>query len=348
MATKFIDFIQNHDAVSFKEAFQEAVSEKVFSVLESKKQEVAASFFTEKKSESSERLGDPEGEHGLRHDALIHANAAASAAEHHKINYHAHLSKHAEAMAHGDHQAAHHHMEKAKMHAKAHHELVGHHINEEAENHLGIAGHQTGGFAAPHTHGKPSWHYPKAPKPGSAHDVGSKEHPNSKAHGVQIHDKHNPHHSDHAHRGVEDTGSKEHPHHKALEEMGSPEHPEAQHLKSKEVVRSKFPNTFKDTAKDVSSRVKDILTHHHKRFKHVTEMGSPEHPESQHLKEATSKDRFDKFVCVSDYQMNLYNLVLGVPYSRSIVIKNAIVIPFELIKYVFSLLYLSLYFLKRL
>ena len=210
MATKFIDFIQNHDAVSFKEAFQEAVSEKVFSVLESKKQEVAQSFFTEKKhvcpecgkakcmceSESSERLGDPLA-HGDVHHHIADAAAVAAAAEHHKINFHAHLNKHVEAKAHGDHQAAHHHMEKAKVHAKAHHELTGHHIHEETENHLGIAGHQTGGFAAPHTMGKKSWHYPDAPKPGMGHDTGSKEHPNTKSHSVHLHAKGNPHHPEH-------------------------------------------------------------------------------------------------------------------------------------------------------
>jgi len=147
MATKFLDFIQNQDAVSFKESFEAAVSEKVFNVLEAKKQEIAQSFFTEKKhvcpecgkakcmceSESSERMGDP-----LAHSELAHhvanASATAAAAEHHKINFHAHIGKHTEAMAHGDHHAAHHHMEKAKMHAKSYHELTGHPIHEEMEN----------------------------------------------------------------------------------------------------------------------------------------------------------------------------------------------------------------------
>ena len=48
--------------------------------------------------------------------------------------------------------------------------------------------------------------------------------------------------------------------------MGSPEHPEAQHLKSKEVVRSKFPNTFKDTTADANMRHKDIAHHHNVRY----------------------------------------------------------------------------------
>jgi len=372
MATKFIDFIQQQDAVAFKESFEAAVSEKVFNVLEAKKQEIAQSFFTEKKhvcpecgkakcmceSESSERMGDP-----LAHSELAHhvanASATAAAAEHHKINFHAHINKHTEAMAHGDHHAAHHHMEKAKMHAKAHHELTGHPIHEEvAESYsvaearafsygaadklankiddaessahaksiiskaptihlqylhhfnMGLSGggeihkyiphikaelakrnsllsreksskrfdesieedakgyKQVGGFTGMGTPkaGKKSWHYPAPAK--HVGDIHSKEHPapgDSK--GMQIHSKMNPHHDDHGkhhgkHHGVEGVGSKEHPHHKALNEFGSPKHVEAQHLKPNEVVRSVFPNTFGDTTDDTIERHRDVAKHH--------------------------------------------------------------------------------------
>lgn len=51
----------------------------------------------------------------------------------------------------------------------------------------------------------------------------------------------------------------------------------------------------------------------------------PNDPESQHLKDPDSRKRFAKIVAVSDWQMQLYNLVLGVPYSDCIVLKNAIV-----------------------
>jgi len=281
MATKFIDFIQQQDAVAFKESFETAVSEKVFAVLEAKKQEIAQSFFTEKKhvcpecgkakcmceSESSERMGDP-----LAHSELAHhvanASATAAAAEHHKINFHAHIGKHTEAMAHGDHHAAHHHMEKAKMHAKAHHELTGHPIHEEMENHLGIVGHHGGGFTGMGTPkaGKKVWHWPAPAK--HVGDTYSKEHPapgDSK--GMQIHSKMNPHHDDHGkHHGVEGVGSKEHLHHKALEEMGSGHHAvEKHHLKSKEVVKTMFPNTFKDTTADTIKRHRDVAKHHQDR-----------------------------------------------------------------------------------
>ena len=50
----------------------------------------------------------------------------------------------------------------------------------------------------------------------------------------------------------------------------------------------------------------------------------PNDPESSHLSDAKSRERFDKIVCVSDWQMQLYNLISNVPYSDCIVIKNAI------------------------
>lgn len=50
----------------------------------------------------------------------------------------------------------------------------------------------------------------------------------------------------------------------------------------------------------------------------------PNDPESAHLADASQRKRFDKIVCVSDWQMQLYNLISAVPYSECIVIKNAI------------------------
>jgi glycosyltransferase involved in cell wall biosynthesis len=58
----------------------------------------------------------------------------------------------------------------------------------------------------------------------------------------------------------------------------------------------------------------------------------PNDPESSHLSDAKSRERFDKIVCVSDWQMQLYNLISGVPYSDCVVIKNAIQ-PIEMGKY---------------
>lgn len=47
-------------------------------------------------------------------------------------------------------------------------------------------------------------------------------------------------------------------------------------------------------------------------------------PESQHLKEEKSLDRFKRLVFVSNYQLQTYNLALQVPYAKSFVLKNAI------------------------
>jgi glycosyltransferase involved in cell wall biosynthesis len=50
----------------------------------------------------------------------------------------------------------------------------------------------------------------------------------------------------------------------------------------------------------------------------------PNDPESQHLKDPVLRSRFKKIIAVSDWQMQMYNMVLGVPYRESVVIKNAI------------------------
>lgn len=47
-------------------------------------------------------------------------------------------------------------------------------------------------------------------------------------------------------------------------------------------------------------------------------------PESQHLKDPNSRARFAQLVFVSHYQFNTYNLKLGVPYTGSVVYRNAI------------------------
>jgi glycosyltransferase involved in cell wall biosynthesis len=51
-------------------------------------------------------------------------------------------------------------------------------------------------------------------------------------------------------------------------------------------------------------------------------------PESQHLKKKESLDRFEKLIFVSHFQQATYNLGLGVPYGKGIVLQNAIV-PIE-------------------
>ena len=51
-------------------------------------------------------------------------------------------------------------------------------------------------------------------------------------------------------------------------------------------------------------------------------------PESQHLKSPDSLKRFEKLVFVSNYQQSTYNIGLGVPYYKGVVLQNAIV-PIE-------------------
>jgi len=48
-------------------------------------------------------------------------------------------------------------------------------------------------------------------------------------------------------------------------------------------------------------------------------------PESEHLKEESSRKRFSKLVFVSNYQQSTYNIGLGVPFADGIVMQNAIV-----------------------
>lgn len=47
-------------------------------------------------------------------------------------------------------------------------------------------------------------------------------------------------------------------------------------------------------------------------------------PESTHLKNPESRKRFEKLVFVSNWQLSTYNMGLGVPYSESTVLRNAI------------------------
>jgi len=47
-------------------------------------------------------------------------------------------------------------------------------------------------------------------------------------------------------------------------------------------------------------------------------------PEAQHLRDETSRERFAKFVFVSNYQFQTYHLAHGIPFSKSVVMHNAI------------------------
>ena len=82
-----------------------------------------------------------------------------------------------------------------------------------------------------------------------------------------------------------------------------------------------LPKDLLDKFQIILSRVRDIDLDK-KRILWLHDL--PGDPESEHLKDPEKRKRFDKIVCVSDWQMQLYNLISNVPYSDSIVIKNAI------------------------
>lgn len=85
-----------------------------------------------------------------------------------------------------------------------------------------------------------------------------------------------------------------------------------------------------DKVQVIRSRVRDL----EKGKKHVLWLHDlPWDPESAHLKDPESRARFDKLVFVSNWQMQMYNSYLGVPYSESLVIRNAIYpIPKEMME----------------
>jgi glycosyltransferase involved in cell wall biosynthesis len=94
-----------------------------------------------------------------------------------------------------------------------------------------------------------------------------------------------------------------------------------------ERLHSSLPKELLDQFQIIPSRIRE-LDPDKKKVLWLHDL--PNDPESQHLADATLRKRFDKIVCVSDWQMQLYNLISAVPYSECIVIKNAIhPIPIE-------------------
>ena len=73
-------------------------------------------------------------------------------------------------------------------------------------------------------------------------------------------------------------------------------------------------NIIKSRVREVSTEKKNVLWLH--------DLWSD--PEAQHLKDSESRARFSRLVFVSNWQLQTYNLALGVPYQDSIVLKNAI------------------------
>jgi glycosyltransferase involved in cell wall biosynthesis len=82
-----------------------------------------------------------------------------------------------------------------------------------------------------------------------------------------------------------------------------------------------LPSELLEQFQIIPSRVRDLDPDK----KHILWLHDlPNDPESEHLKNSELRKRFDKIVCVSDWQMQLYNLVSGVQYQEAVVLKNAI------------------------
>lgn len=72
----------------------------------------------------------------------------------------------------------------------------------------------------------------------------------------------------------------------------------------------------------IASRVREINS---EKIRVYWQHDLPEDPEISHLKDASSRDRFHKFVFVSNWQLNEYNLKLGMPLNENVqVIENPI------------------------
>ena len=92
-------------------------------------------------------------------------------------------------------------------------------------------------------------------------------------------------------------------------------------------LRQRIPAELLDKFNIICSRVRDENIS--KTKKNILWLHDTwDDPESQHLKSPTSLARFEKLVFVSNYQQSTYNIGLDVPYSKGVVMQNAIV-PIE-------------------
>ena len=90
-------------------------------------------------------------------------------------------------------------------------------------------------------------------------------------------------------------------------------------------LMDRLPDELKNSFNIICSRVREVdSSKRNLLWLHDTW----DDPESQHLKEKSSLDRFEKLIFVSNYQQETYNMALQVPYDKGIVLQNAIV-PIE-------------------
>lgn len=92
-------------------------------------------------------------------------------------------------------------------------------------------------------------------------------------------------------------------------------------LLQRRLYDGKVPRELLEKTQIIFSRVRD-LEPAKRRVLYLHDL--PEDPESARLSDPEYRNKFDKFVLVSNWQMNEYNAKLGVPYGSSVVIRNSI------------------------
>jgi hypothetical protein len=88
-----------------------------------------------------------------------------------------------------------------------------------------------------------------------------------------------------------------------------------------EWITTRLPQHLKDEFQIIMSRVRD-LEEGKKKILWLQDLHSD--PETQHLKEQESLDRFDKLVFVGHWQQAMYQAYLGLPHDACTVIMNAV------------------------
>jgi len=86
-------------------------------------------------------------------------------------------------------------------------------------------------------------------------------------------------------------------------------------------ISSSFDKKLLERFQIIPGRVRELT----EGVKHIAYFHDlPGDREMERFKDATFRNQFDKLVFVSDWQMQMANLHLGIPFSESIVIRNAI------------------------
>lgn len=86
-------------------------------------------------------------------------------------------------------------------------------------------------------------------------------------------------------------------------------------------LQERLPKDISDQFQIIPSRVRNLDSN---KLPVLWLHDLAEDPESQHLRDSGSRNRFKRLVFVSHWQFSNYHKILGIPYRESIVLKNAI------------------------